>query len=252
MVRGWQPQITINCAPAEVMLRLQCEIIERFTEATHFCDTPGWVAQDELSRRPMHREGLYSLEDWPTMPNFDAIRTKVMDQERWEIRVERFGILGHFLALVRVLSNDAGLPMPAVTRVGEEFVCDLDHHRRAIFLRPKDLPRSKIFLQYPGGLVEDFFEVSSLSDDTVDILHRVVTTDAIHYLLGNTPLSSWNLTPELIHAFAPLSSRKNVHELDKVVALVRILSSCFGGGDTSAYRYDWTIADAEQARFHSA
>lgn len=245
---GWQPNLTINCAPAEVMLRLELEILQRFGDATHFCDTPGYLAADDASHLPLDQARLFSLEDWPAMPNFDAMRTIMLDRDRWVFRIEHFGILGHFVSLVRTLSNDAGLPMPELIRVGEEIVCEIDQHRHAVFLSPKDPSRSKMFLRSGDDLVEDFFEVANPADDSTDILARVVTTDTLHYRYGLTALSSWTLMPEFLHAFMPMTSRKNVHELDKTVALIRLLSPLVTGNGIAAYRYAWTIADAQLAR----
>lgn len=248
-LHGAAPRLTLNCAPAEQMLDLQWSMLRRFPKAMHLCDTPIFASCDSPDHvPPTDTPHLFSLEDWPATPNLDLVRQTLQGRPRWDVRIEHFGIATHFLAFVRGLATDAGLEMPRTERNGDEVVCQLDAGRRATLVLPKNPDVAKVFMRCEGRVVEDFFEVAPEEDTDEEVLVRTLSREHVRYRLGRSPIGAWTVDPAILDGFQPLSNRKNVHELDKFIALIRIFAWVLTGTGSAPYRYAWSAEDAQMAR----
>lgn len=241
--------LTINCVTAESMLGVQRLLLARWPAAIHFCDTPIAAATDHPDELPHGVGRLYSLEDWAALPNLSALIESIRAAEsRCDVRIEHFGIGGHFLAFLRNLCAQLGVEMPALERANGEIVATLRPGWRVLFRERKDLPIAKIFCRTDQRLVEDYFEVEPAGHSNDEILYRVIAGDTIRYRIGLKVVSEYTLDAAVFEGFTPWTDRKNVHELDKLVALTRILGFALGGSGVAPYPYAASAADAIMAR----
>lgn len=242
-------QLSINCVARESLVTIQRALVARAPGALHFCDTPIFNDRRDLVRvLSLSRHRLFSLEDWPLMPNLVFLGREMAKAEgAAELRVEQFGIAGHFLSLYRSLCG----VRPASRRLiqkGDALTGHPTTRKTVTFQSPKNFAVAKASTRSDNSLVEDFHEVESAPHDDPEVLYRVVDDVGVRYYCGAQEISTHRVLPELIAGFAPLNDRKNVHELDKFIGLTTLFRSALRKDTTSAYPYLHSVRDALTVR----
>jgi hypothetical protein len=244
-LKGENFDITLNCAAAVPMLGVEEALVRRFPRARHFCDTPTFAGPEQASAAlRLGSKRLNSLEDWPLMPNL-AYFVKCMRCTRGaaELRIENFGILTHFLSLYRTIQGNWRLFSRELTR-GDGIVIGTPAREKSVLFRSrKNLPLAKVALQTPGFLIEDFHEVETAPHDDREVLYRVVSPGQIAYHLGSDVIDRFSIDPAWIASFEPFRDRKNVHELDKFIGLVRLFRAQITGAPPDPYSYLASVRD---------
>jgi hypothetical protein len=237
--------ITMNCTAASAMLGIQEALVRRFPRARHFCDTPTFGDPAEAARAlRLGLRRMHSLEDWPLMPNL-AYFADLMRKSRGkaELSIEHFGILTHFLSLYRTIHGDR-LPFSRRLARSEEVVSASPARGRSVQFRyRKNLPLAKLALKAADCSIEDFHEVESSPHDDPEVFYRVVSQGLVSYHRGATRISCTAIEPAWIASFEPFTDRKNVHELDKFVGLVRLFQAIAGSGAARPYGYLASVRD---------
>jgi hypothetical protein len=116
-----------------------------------------------------------------------------------------------------------------LVRDGDELTAGPHAGSRVVFKTPKQLPVARISLQTEDSLVEDFHEVESSPHSDREVLYRVIDETSVRYFLGDALVDQEAIDGALTQRFSPFDDRKNVHELDKFVGLVRLFRSVSGG-----------------------
>jgi hypothetical protein len=246
---GLEFHLTLNCVPAQSLVGLQTDLVRRYPQAMHFCDTPIYSDADELRQVVrLSRAPIYSLEDWPLMPNLDffARETRRHDEDV-HLDIEHFGIVGHFLSLYRSIH---GGPNP-FRGLRKRDACVVGEPRSGMIVTfggPKRLALAKASLRTPTWLVEDFHEVETVAHSNSEILYRLIDSSSVRYCRGTEDISVHAVDRSILSSFEPFDDRKNVHELDKFIGLTRLFRSVLGGTDTLAYPYLSSVRDSLTAR----
>lgn len=242
-------EFTINCVAAPALVAVQRALVARFPRAVHFCDTPVATHDDRTWQvLQLWRARLYSLEDWPLMPNLRCFVDEVGRQSSGvDLCLDRFGILTHFLSIYRGLRGSQ-LLRRALHKDQQDVIGEPRAGVRIRFAAPKDLPTAKISLRSERTVLEDFHEVESRPHKNAEILYRVFDDTGISYFRGPHLLSAHRVPQAILDGFFPLTVRKNVHEADKMVALTRLFRAAFAGRPSVAYPYLSAVKDAFIAR----
>ena len=237
--------ITMNCASAAAMLNVQEALVARFPRARTFCDTPTFAGPAEARRAlRLGLKRLNSLEDWPLMPNLGYFADRMRRSHgRAELRIENFGILTHFLSLYRTIHGDFNFYPRVLTR-SEGLVSGSPGRENSVLFRyQKNLPLAKVAFHTPETLVEDFHEVEMAPHGDRELLYRVIAEGRVTYHVGPDILADIPIDSAWIYKFEPFSDRKNVHELDKFVGLVRLFRALGTGELPRPYSYLASVRD---------
>nr|WP_306268468.1 hypothetical protein [Pararhizobium sp. IMCC3301] len=230
-----QPNRVINCLPADVMLAKGTDLLSLFPNAIHFWDTPTSASFTNLlkSLRNPDYDKIISLEDFVKLPNLDCM-TKATGDNTFK-QLHHFGIPVHFLSVVRMSLRNAGRNTALVRRKGAKIVAG-----HGIGMKPKKNPKkAEIIIKGSNGRCLDIFDLKTHNDTQVrDQLTRIVSDGQLIYQLNDENLSSYDLSPRLVAEFSKPVTRTQVHELDKILALTRIL-----GESGNQYRFKDSIAD---------
>jgi hypothetical protein len=241
--------LTINCVSRESLATMQRALVERVPHALHFCDTPIINDWSEVFSVPvLRRARLYSLEDWPLMPNLMFLAHELARADGpAHLSVEHFGIIGHFVSIYRSL---CGWPLASRKLVPQHNVL-VGHptaEKRVTFRSPKDFPVAKVSLRTDAMLLEDFHEIETAAHDDSEVLYRVVDGGCLRYYRGPREISAHPVVPALMEWFLPFGDRKNVHELDKFVGLSTLFRAALRNDPAVAYSYIHSIRDSLTAR----
>lgn len=241
--------VTINCVTRESLVAMQRALLARAPRAIHFCDTPIYDHRSELLAVLINGRGrVFSLEDWPLMPNLRFLaRSFATASPPAHLRIEHFGIVGHFLSLYRGL---AGMRVGAhqLRRRDKEIVAHPAPGKTVTFVSPKDATRAKAWIRTASTLIEDFHEVESAAHENSEVLYRIVDGSTVRYLSGAREISAHRLSPAVLAMFTPLHDRKVVHELDKMIGLTTLFRAVLYGRGYGAYGYLQSFRDAITAR----
>jgi hypothetical protein len=243
--------ITLNCVSAASLVEVQEMLVKRFPAAMHFCDTPIFAQTAELARVAyLSRKNLFSLEDWPLMPNMDFFIREVRNTtDPIDLRIYNFGILTHFLSLYRSIHGEWN---PAGRLLRKENADIFGHPRRGTliaFRSKKDLPVAKTMLRTKRRLVEDFHEVEAVPHGNNEVFYRVIDESSVQYYCGSTQISAHKVENSILETFSPFNDRKNVHELDKFIGLKRLFGSLLRGKQALPYGYAKSARDALVSRW---
>lgn len=249
-VSAFQCDVTINCVSAASLVPVQRALLRQFTHATHLCDTPIFERNEELRQvLAVARARIYSLEDWPSLPNLRFFADRARRSGRpGALSVEHFGIPGHFLSLFRTICR-RWLPSGRMLTGSDASVTGTPLPGLVVsWTGPKQFVRAKVALRTSDGLVEDFHEVEDQPHDDGEVLYRVIADGLVRYCLGKTEVSAHTVRSELLATFQPLGDRKNVHELDKFIGLTTMFRSLFQSGRPALYPYLSSARDAITTR----
>lgn len=237
--------LTINCVTASSLVDVQRTLQARYPHAVHFVDTPIFAESDRLFRVLVLRSRrLYSLEDWPFLPNLVHLAALVRDvRGHAMVRLEHFGIPLHFLAWYRSLRGNGPLSGRKLRRDEQTVRGSPRAGVRVLFRLPKIPPLAKWSFESENALVEDFHEVNPAHGSSDEVVHRIVAGDAVSYHRGRVCFHREDISSDLLATFAPLNDRRNVHELDKFVALVGIFRSITAGDRIRTYSFLNAVRD---------
>ncbi|MCX5578954.1 hypothetical protein [Kaistia terrae] len=244
-LEGERFDMTMNCTAAAAMLDVQEGLVRRFPHARHFCDTPTFSdPADAVRALRLGLKRMHSLEDWPLMPNLAYFAARMRkSRNRAELRIEHFGILTHFLSLYRTIHGDWHPFSRGLVRSEGLVSASPARGRSVLFRYRKNLPLAKLALQTTDCLLEDFHEVEPSPHNDPEVFYRVATEGQVSYLQGATTISSTPIEAVWIRSFEPFSDRKNVHELDKFIGLVRLFRAIAAGGAARPYGYLASVRD---------
>jgi hypothetical protein len=250
--------LVINCVAPRALVEVQSGLLELFPRAVHFCDTPvlGRLIDVPGVLRPSEPRNLFSLEDWPSMPNLRPIIALCKDSPRdYRLVFEHIGIDTHFLSVARSVSAAAGLGCwRVITRQKRELIDrPVEARSRCILRGPKDFARSKVTAWNGSHLIEDFFEIRDGSDlqsrpSSPETIFRVIADDRVRYFLGGDCFHEVAVPRAITDILLGKRTRDAVHRLDKCAALIGIFQSALEG-KTEAYGYWQSSKDALAARF---
>jgi hypothetical protein len=242
--------ITINCVAATSLVQIEEALTSRFPFSLHLCDTPIFGEDDKPARMiALSLKPLFSLEDWPLMPNLDFfIRQTMADKGPKDLQIENFGIFTHFFSLYRAIHGGWKPCGRTIVKNVIEASGEPRRDTRVTFRYQKELPRAKIRLQTADEIVEDFFEVEPEPHAEHEIVYRVVDGHRVFYYRGPQLLSAHMLDQAVVDTFRPFEDRKNVHEFDKFVGLVDMLGKVISGKKSKPYSYLSSVRDTIIAR----
>ncbi|MEX1257205.1 MAG: hypothetical protein WEG36_06275 [Gemmatimonadota bacterium] len=231
---------------------MQSRLVDRFPSAIHFCDTPIVARASEIPHawRLARRARLYSLEDWPSMPNLQPLLGLFAGgRSPATLRFEHIGIDTHFLSVART-ARAMGMGQQlrvAIRRRGNVTVRSLDGAVSATRTGAKDYGRAKILAWNGNTILEDFLGVDQREDgmtpsDHPEVVSRELAGDRLRYLRGGVPFAEVVISREMTSSILEEPGRKGVHELDKCVALMRLFRSALEGRP-EGYGYIDSIAD---------
>lgn len=246
---GLDFDLTLNCVLAPSLVAIQNELVLRYPRAVHFCDTPICTDGDDLRQVVrLSRARIYSLEDWPLMPNLDFLAREARRlDEAAHLDIEHFGIVGHFLSLYRSM-HGRRRPSHGLRKASSGVIGTTDSGTTMTFRGPKQLALAKTSLGTPTLLIEDFHEVDTAGHSNNEILYRLIDNSGVRYCRGTQDVSVHAVAPSILSSFEPFDDRKNVHELDKFIGLTRLFRSVLGGANTLAYPYLSSVRDSLAAR----
>lgn len=238
--------LIVNCVSRDALIAVQSRLVERFPLATQYCDTPVIDRMNDLmrARKLARRARLFSLEDWPLMPNLTPFFTRCrQDANPWELRAEHIGVAAHFLAAARTAFGAAGgaQNLYALRRQGALAVRAMGSGNVAVHTGEKDYARSKLVWWDGAAIVEDFFDLRRAGDSappprSPEVIERVLDGDKLHYSLGEEVYRTVTIPPAVTEMILSEPGRRGVHELDKCVALMDIFRGA-ASGSPSAYGY---------------
>jgi hypothetical protein len=243
--------LTINCVAAGALVNIQCQLLDRFPTAIHFCDTPifrRWIelpAVIRLARVP----NLFSLEDWPTMPNLrPMLQLCSRTPKTYQLRFEHVGIANHFLAATRAAATAAGLNEKRVISRAQQVLMVRSAKADAICVHtgPKDTTRAKIVAWNGNELIEDFFEVHDSCQApgaiSEEVIFRLTRRDRLRYFLGSKCFHEVEVPNAILELFLSRATRHAAHELDKCVSLMDVFGAALRG-KTIGYGYVQSVKD---------
>jgi len=247
---GVEFEVTLNCVVAESLVAVQQHLVQRYPQAVHFCDTPVFCDRDSLFQvLRLSRARIYSLEDWPLMPNLAFLVSEARRPHRSvDLRVEHFGILVHFLSLFRSLHGGLNPLGRRLTKRSADYIGEPRPGSRVTFRANKQLPLAKTSLRTDRVIIEDFHEVEDQPRSNDEVLYRLIDGTHVRYHRGAEEISAHKVDQSILDGFFPLDDRKNVHELDKFIGLARLFRSVLSDTDTAAYPYLSSARDSLTAR----
>lgn len=206
----------INCASADVMLGLQRQCLRRFPKAIHFIDTPIIPGVSALPKTwpLLLAKNLFSLEDWPLLPNILMLR-KVL-KSNGQIHFKHFGIPNHFLSAARVINKSNWVRYQKTDRILSAGQCH--------YFGPKNYDAACIEIISVEKHIEDRFEVNPITSPE-NQLYRRYADGNLQYCLNDLEPLSVHVPQALIEKFISEPHAKAVHEFDKIIALTRILQA---------------------------
>lgn len=237
--------VVLNCAAATRIIRLTSVLRARFPNSILMADTPSSASLVELiycwlSTRPGN--AILSLEDWPYLPNLLALKKEL---PKFKILViGHIGIVNHFLSVWRQW------------RKCEKQIDSLGYHgqlkRGPItigFVAPKDVLKAHCEIISATAKLTDNFKLSRGSNSSKNNeLFRTYHNGRLKYQLAEKTISSFDVSAEILKLFEPLDNRRNVHELDKVLALAFLLKLAFNREISQLYCYRDSLMDCIWAR----
>jgi hypothetical protein len=246
-----QFEMTLNCVSAQSLVPVQQHLVQRYRRAVHFCDTPSFSERDNLLQVvKLSRANIYSLEDWPLMPNlaFLASEARRARGSTVDLRLEYFGILVHFLSLYRTLHGGVSPFGRQLAKRDAEYIGQPVSRTRVTFVANKQLPLAKTSLRTNSAHIEDFFEVETEPHADKEVLYRVIDRGVVRYHRGAEELGVYKVDESLLRGFCPFDERKNVHELDKFIGLAQMFRSVLNGSKPTAYPYLSSARDSLTVR----
>ena len=249
--------LTINCAPAPLLLPIQLRLLHMQPSSIHFCDTPILYRLLDLkkARKASQTANLFSLEDWPLMPNLRCIWPVCAESpNQFELRIEHFGIPTHFLSAARTaFDQSAKISRRFLRRKGWVLIdLKLGTQARCVHRGPKQETLAKISMYDGDRLIEDFFELADregipAAARSGEVIWRRLNGTLLSYCRGSECFHSVQVPLEVSALYTSSRSRTSIHELDKCVALIHIFKSALEG-DPKAYSFRHSIEDALLAR----
>ena len=251
-----QFHLTINCVPAPLLLPIQLRLLHLQPSSIHFCDTPILHGLLDLGNaRRAVQTNLFSLEDWPFMPNLRCIWPVCAESpNRFELRMEHFGIPTHFLSAARTAFDKSAKTGRRFLRRKGWVLTDLKlgTQARCVHKGPKQEQLAKISMYDGERLIEDFFELADREElpaaaRSEEVIWRRVDGTLLSYYKGSQCFHSVQVPLEVSAIYTSSRSRTSIHELDKCVALIDIFKSALEG-HSKAYGFRQSIEDALFAR----
>lgn len=244
---GSSYDLILNCANASNMMPISEMLRRRYPEATILSDTPSSARFSELLRTRLGRASkppIYSLEDWPYLPNLMAMKSVLPESET--LVIAHIGIVNHFLSVWRQWKkNKASLN----TRSHRD--ARPSGPARFVFVAPKDVLRAYAKLRSAEKTITDNFLLTkavTAGDDAQ--LRRTYLDGRLEYSVGDETLLEFDVPPDILRSFEPLDNRRNVHELDKVLALTLLLRMAVNRDVGKLYSYQDSLTDSLWARMY--
>jgi hypothetical protein len=244
--------LTINCVPAPLLLPMQLRLLQLQPNSIHFCDTPILHRIFDLgkARKAAHTTNLFSLEDWPLMPNLQCIWPVCAESpNEFQLRFEHFGIPTHFLSAARTaFGQSAKTGRRFLRRKGGVLIdLKLETQARCVLKGPKREQLAKISMCDGRELIEDFFELTDRGEIPAaaasgEVIWRRLDGGLLSYYKGSECFHTVQVPIE-ISALYSSRSRTSTHELDKCVALIDIFRSALEGRP-KAYSFYQSVEDA--------
>jgi hypothetical protein len=246
-------RLVINCVPAHLLLPMQLHLLQLQPDAIQFCDTPILHRLFDLrkARKAAQATNLYSLEDWPLMPNLRCIWPVCAESpHQFHLRFEHFGIPTHFLSAARTAYGQSGKVGRRFLRRKGEVLIDLKLGTRArcVLKGPKQERFAKMSLSDGRQLIEDFFELTYRSEIPAaaasgEVIWRRLDGPLLSYYKGSECFHKVQVRTEISALYSTSGSRTSAHELDKCVALIDIFRSALEGRP-KAYGFYQSVEDA--------
>ncbi len=242
--------LTVNCVSAASLVPMQRLLLRRFPYARHVCDTPIFNRSQELRQvLAMTTARLYSLEDWPLMPNLEYVIALARHAARpGSVSIEHFGVPGHFLALFRALCRRWWPAGRTLTGTGTSITGTPRPGLTVSWTGPKQFARAKVAVRTADTVIEDFHETEPKSHNDAEVLYRVIDDGTVRYFCGPEQFSASPVQARILSTFEPFGERKNVHELDKFIGVTRVVRHLLGRTGTRPYSYLSSARDAVAAR----
>jgi hypothetical protein len=246
-------RLTINCVPEHLLLAMQLRLLQLQPNAIQFCDTPILYRFFDLgkARKAAKAINLFSLEDWPLMPNLRSIWPICAESpHQFHLRFEHFGIPTHFLSAARTAYGQSGKGVRRFLRREKEGLIDLKLGTRArcVLKGPKHMQLAKISMSDGRQLIEDFFELTNRGEipgavASGDVIWRRLDGTLLSYYKGSECFHKVRVPAEISALYTSSGSRASIHELDKCVALIDIFRSALEGRP-KAYGFYQSVEDA--------
>ena len=261
-VRDWhalapQYDLVLNCVCQHNLVETQRRALTLFPGAMHFCDTPIFFKFTELPATLglSRNSNLYSLEDWPFMPNLQPIFglcRKAADD--YHLRFEHVGIPTHFFSVARTVAAIGRRRRIRLVSRRRNVTTDLalGGQARCVLVKPKEDMCAKISCWANGQLIEDFFELRSATEAVShpEVVSRVLDSVRLSYFLGAHCLREVLIPAEVAAIFHGRTDRRAAHDLDKIAGLMDVLGSALAGRP-AAYAYSDSVHDAVAARLEA-
>jgi hypothetical protein len=261
-VKGWHAlapryDLVLNCVCQHNLVEAQTRALRLFPGAMHFCDTPIFFKFIQLpaTLRLAKHSNLYSLEDWPFMPNLQPIFglcRKAADD--YHLRFEHVGVPTHFFSVARAVAaiSHHRRTRLAVRRGNVTTDLALGGKARCVLVKPKQDISAKISCWASGQLIEDFFELRSANEAVFhpEVVSRVLDGVRLRYFLGAQCLREVLIPAEVAARFHGRTDRRAAHDLDKIAGLMDVLGAALAG-QPAAYAYSDSVRDAVAARFEA-
>ncbi|MCQ2003644.1 hypothetical protein [Rhizobium sp. NRK18] len=247
-------ELILNCAPAEIMLDLQTSALEMYPNAINFCDTPviSSLFQYTKARRLSRKFQMFSLEDWPYMPNLQPLENFAkVSKKAMHFKFMHFGVATHFLSATRKLMQHRIEDRKfRIKRSKTALQLETVNGNELSFahILPKDPTKSKISAWDGENLLEDFFELTTDSNANLattdgETIWRRAQSDKVLYFHGNKCFFEAPITSDIYQSLCKMNDRMSVHQLDKIMGLTRIIGSALTG-DVEGYSYLASAGDA--------
>lgn len=222
--------LTVNCVTKNNLVEVQHLLIDRFPKAIHFCDTPIFTRWSDLPKvaKLARTRNLFSLEDWPTMPNLQPILELCRTSPNsYQVKFEHIGVTTHFLSAARKAAEVAGLNNKRLVGRRGKLLSDRPVLADAafVFQGPKDLSRAKIAAWNGSQLIEDFFEIyigRAPCHASDEVIYRQVEGNKVRYLLGRDCFRQIEIPGAILSMILKNGTREAAHHLDKCFSLMEI------------------------------
>ena len=229
--------LIINCAAAKSMLNLQITICQMYPNATHLIDTPIIYKIFDIFRAKqlLKYKNIYSLEDWPFMPNTLLLYKTVSPTDR--LSINHFGIGNHFLSFVRSQIQ----PKVNFLKFSKRHKT-ITAGRKYCHKLEKNYNKASIHLKKTDGDIIDSFSFNPVGPQKNEV-YRTYECGSLRYKLNSQNPLVYDVPPNLMDTFTQKPHKKNIHELDKTIAVYRILKNALGGEFQNLYSIRNTLGD---------
>ena len=229
--------LIINCATAKSMLNLQIIMCQKYPNAIHLIDTPIIGRKIDIFRATLllKNKNIYSLEDWPFMPNISLLSQALSLST--QLHINHFGTGNHFLSLVRSHIQ------PKVN-----FLNFSKNHktitagRKCCHKLEKNYNKASIHLKKADGDIIDSFSFNPVGPQKNEV-YRTYKCGSLSYKLNSQNHLVYDIPPNIMDTFTQKPHKKNIHELDKTIAVYRILKHALGEEFQNLYSIRNTLGD---------